>query len=136
MGVNSGNRRVAPAGRRRERPAVMLVGSRPGDAEQLGQCLKRQRYDLLVAASLAQVDTVIRSGRRVALAVIDLAGFGQAVWQHCDRLQAAGIPFLVIAEQRSALVQAESLLHGARGVFTKPVGARQLAEYVRATLGR
>ncbi len=113
----------------------MLVSSSPGDAEQLGQSLKRQSYDMLVATTLAGMDGVIRSGRGVALAVIDLAGFGQAVWKHCEMLRAAKIPFLVIADQRSSSVQVESLIHGARGVFTKPVAGSQLAEYVQATLG-
>ena len=137
MGVYSRNQGVTEALRER-RPgklAVMLVSSSPGDVRQLGQSLRRQRYDMRVATSLAGMDTIVRSGERVALAVIDLAGFGQAVWKHCERLRAEKIPFLVIADQRSSSVQTESLLHGARGVFTKPVGGEQLAEYVRATLG-
>jgi DNA-binding response OmpR family regulator len=116
--------------------AVMLVSSSRGSAEQLSQSLKQRRYDMHIATSLVGLDTVVQSGEKVALVVIDLAGFDQTVWKRCEGLQAAKIPFLVIADQRSPSVQKESLRHGARGVFTKPVGAKELAEYVRATLGR
>ena len=137
MGVYGRNRGVAEALRegRPGRPAVLLVSSSPGDMQQLDQSLRRQKYDMLVATSLAGMDTMVRSSERVALAIVDLAGFGQAVWKHCERLREAKIPFLVVADQRSSSVQTASLLHGARGVFTKPVGGEQLAEYVRATLG-
>lgn len=138
MGMQRRGRTVnrASSQKRAGRSAVVLVTSSPGDAEPLVQALKQQRYDMRIATSLAGMDEVIRSGMKVALAVIDPAGFGQALWQHCEKLQAASIPFLVITDQRSPSVQQESLLCGARGVFTKPVGGRQLAEYVRATLGR
>jgi CheY-like chemotaxis protein len=116
--------------------AVMLVSSSRGGAEQLSLSLKRQRYDMRIATSLAGLDSVVQSPGKVALVVIDLAGFDQAVWKQCERLQAAKIPFLVIADQRSPSIQKESMRHGARGVFTKPVGAKELAEYVRTTLGR
>lgn len=115
---------------------VIVVSSNRGSAEQLSQSLKQQRYDIRIAISLAELDTVVENREKVALVVIDLAGFDQAVWKQCERLQAAKIPFLVITDQRSPSVQKESMRYGARGVFTKPIGAKELAEYVRATLGR
>jgi len=121
---------------RLRKPAVMLVSSSRSSAEQLSQSLKQQRYDVRIATSLAELDTAAQSREKVALVVIDLASFDQTVWKQCERLQAAKIPFLVIADQRSPSVQQESMKYGARGVFTKPVGAKELAEYVRATLGR
>jgi CheY-like chemotaxis protein len=116
--------------------AVLLVCSSRAGAEQLRRSVKQQRYHTRIATSLAALDTVVQSGEKVGLVVIDLAGFDQAVWKQCERLQAAKIPFLVIADQRSPSVQKESMRHGARGVFTKPVAAKELAEYIRTTLGR
>lgn len=138
MGVQRVNRGdfQGPGERRPGRSAVMLVSTSPGDAEQQSQSLKQHRYDVSITTSLAGMETVIQSGKKVALVVIDLAGLGRVVWKHCERLQAASIPFLVITDQRSPSLQTESLLHGARGVFTGPLAGRELAEYVRATLGR
>lgn len=121
---------------RLRKPAVMLVGSNRSNAEQLSQSLKQQKYDMRIATSLSELDTVLQSRERISLVVMDLAGFDQTAWKYCERLQMARIPFLVIADQRSPSVQQESMRYGARGVFTKPVGVKELAEYIRATLGR
>ncbi len=121
---------------RLRKPVVVLVDSSRSNAEQLAQSLKHREYDVRIATSLSQLDQVVQSKERPALVVIDLAGLDQTVWQHCERLQAARIPFLVIAHQRSPSIQQESIRYGARGVFTKPVGVRELAEHIRATLGR
>lgn len=121
---------------RLRKPTVMLVSSNRSNAEQLSQSLKQQKYDMRIATSLSELDTSLQSKERVSLVVIDLAGFDQTVWEYCEGLQVARIPFLVIADQRSPSVQQESMRYGARGVFTKPVGVKELAEYIRATLGR
>lgn len=121
---------------RLRKPLVVLVGSNRNSAEQMGQSLKQQKYDMRIVASLTELDMTVQGVERISLAVIDLAGFDQTVWKHCERLQSARIPFLVIADQRSPSVQQESMRYGARGVFTKPVGVRELADYIRATLGR
>jgi CheY-like chemotaxis protein len=121
---------------RLRRPLVMLVGSNRSNAEQLGQSLKQQKYDMRIATSLAELDAAVQAGEKVSLVVVDLAGFDQTVWKYCEKLQLSRIPFLVIADQRSPSVQQESMRCGARGVFTKPVGVKELAEYIRATLGR
>ncbi len=121
---------------RLRKPVVVLVDSSRSNAEQLAQSLKHREYDVRIATSLSQLDQVVQSKERPALVVIDLAGLDQTVWKSCERLQAARIPFLVIAHQRSPSIQQESIRYGARGVFTKPVGGRELAEHIRATLGR
>jgi len=121
---------------RLRKPVVVLVDSSRSNAEQLAQSLKHREYDVRIATSLSQLDQVVQSKERPALVVIDLAGLDQTVWKSCERLQAARIPFLVIAHQRSPSIQQESIRYGARGVFTKPVGVRELAEHIRATLGR
>ncbi len=121
---------------RLRKPVVVLVDSSRSNAEQLAQSLKHREYDVRIATSLSQLDQVVQSKERPALVVIDLAGLDQTVWKSCERLQAARVPFLVIAHQRSPSIQQESIRYGARGVFTKPVGVRELAEHIRATLGR
>jgi DNA-binding response OmpR family regulator len=121
---------------RLRRPLVVLVDSNRSNAEQLSQSLKHRKYDVRIATSLSQLDQVVQSREKAALVVIDLAGLDQTVWQHCQRLQAARIPFLVIAHQRSPSIQQESIRYGARGVFTRPVGVKELADHIRATLGR
>jgi CheY-like chemotaxis protein len=121
---------------RLKKPLVILVGSNRSNAEQLSQSLKQQKYDMRIATSLSELDAAVQTGERVSLVVMDLAGFDQAVWKYCEKLQMARIPFLVIADQRSPSIQQESMRYGARGVFTKPVGVKDLAEYIRATLGR
>lgn len=118
-----------------KRPAILAVDSNRRDLELLTQALEREGYQARSATSLEELDQVIKGADKISLALIDLSGFDQSIWERCDELRKAKIPFLVISSQRSSLVQQESIRHGASGVLTKPLGVKELVECVRALLG-
>jgi CheY-like chemotaxis protein len=118
-----------------KRPPVLIVSSSRSDAEDLGKSLGREGYETSTAGSLAELDEIIRSRERIRLVLVDIAGLEKAVWELCAELQKARIPLVVIAPQRSPVVQQESLRCGARGVLVKPISARELTEHIRALIG-
>jgi len=59
----------------------------------------------------------------------------QRIWERCDRLRKARIPFIVISPQRSPLIQKDSMKHGASGLLVKPLGIKELMEYIHTLLG-
>jgi DNA-binding response OmpR family regulator len=63
----------------------------------------------------------------------------QIVKEGCGTLIAAlhqaKMPFIIISPQRSPLVQKESLKHGASGLLVKPLGNKELIEYMHTLLG-
>jgi len=116
------------------RPVILAVDSNRSNLELLTQQLEREGYKIHSVTSLEEFDQAIESGEGIALALVDLSGFDRSIWQRCDRLREAKVPFIILSPQRSPMVQRESITHGASGVLTKPVGVKELAEHIRAFL--
>jgi DNA-binding response OmpR family regulator len=119
-----------------EKQMILLVDSNQGSLEQLAQYLEHEGYGTIRAVSLAELDQVLQSDSKFDLALIDLSGFDQSIWDRCEQLGASKRPFMVISPQRSPMVQQDSVKHGARGVLVKPIGVKELLEYVRTLLAK
>lgn len=118
-----------------KKPIILAVDSNRSNLKLLTQNLGRGGYETRSAASLAELDQAIKEADKISLALIDLSGFDRSIWERCDQMREAKIPFLVIAPQRSPTIQQDSMMHGARGVLVKPVGVKELMGYIRALLG-
>jgi CheY-like chemotaxis protein len=118
-----------------KKPLILAVDTDRSSLELLSSCLGREGYDTLSATSLSEFDQIIGEEERITLALVHLSGFDQSIWERCDQLKKAKIPFLVICPQRSPTVQQESLKHGAGGVLIGPIGVKELAEHARCMLG-
>ena len=114
---------------------ILSVDSNRANLELLSQQLVKEGYETLNAASLEELDNSIQDRKDIALALIDLSGFDQRIWERCEALRKAKIPFIVISPQRSPLIQKDSMKHGASGLLVKPIGIKALLEYVRTLLG-
>jgi DNA-binding response OmpR family regulator len=113
---------------------ILIVGSNRAELELLSQQIIKEGCGTLVAAGLEELDSAIEKGG-FTLALIDLTGFDRTIWQRCQALHKAKIPFIIISPQRSPLVQKESLKHGASGLLIKPLGIKELIEYMHTLLG-
>ena len=118
-----------------EKTTILAVDSKQSDLQTLVQQLEQEGYEVVTAASLEELDLAGQGERRIDLAVIDLAGFDQDIWEHCDGLRSAGIPFIVISPHRSPKTRRDSLKHGASGVLLKPLGVKELLEHIHTMVG-
>lgn len=66
---------------------------------------------------------------------MDLAGFDRSIWERCERLRAADVPFLLISPQQSVAVQQAGIEHGARGVLIKPLVVQDLLRLIHSLVG-
>lgn len=114
---------------------ILSVGSNRANLELMSQQLVKQGYETVSAASLEELDGTIQEKKDITLALIDLSGFDQRIWERCETLRKAKIPFIVISPQRSPLVQRDSMKHGASGLLVKPLGIKELMEYIHTLLG-
>jgi len=114
---------------------ILSVGSNRANLELLSQQLAKEGYETLSAASLEELGSSIQEKKDIALALIDLSGFDQRIWERCEALRKAKIPFIVISPQRSPLIQRDSMKHGASGLVVKPLGIKELLEYIHTLLG-
>ncbi len=117
-----------------EKQTILVVDSNTNSLEQLAQQLEREGFIAIHAASLAELDQVLLSESKVDLALIDVSGFDQSIWSRCEQLNKLKVPFMIISPQRSPIIQQDSVKSGARGVLVKPIGVKELLEYVRTLL--
>jgi DNA-binding response OmpR family regulator len=111
------------------------VDSNRSNLELLSQQLQQEGYETRGAASLEELDQVIRGKEKIALSLIDLSGFDQHIWERCEELNKAKIPFILLSPQRSPSIQRESMKHGASGLLIKPLNIKDLLEHIRTLLG-
>jgi len=119
-----------------EKPIILLIDSNRSNLEQLSQYLEREGFTIIGVTSPEEVEQALQDTGKIDLALIDLSGFDRNIWDCCEQLTKLKIPFMVISPQRSPMVQQDSVKHGARGVLVKPIGIKELLEYVRTLLAK
>jgi DNA-binding response OmpR family regulator len=111
------------------------VDNNRSNLEQLARQLEEEGYVTVGASSLEEMDSAIKGQENIKLALLDLAGFDESIWERCDQLHEAKIPFIAVAPQRSPSIQRDSMKHGANGLLVKPLGIKELIEHIHAALG-
>ena len=117
-----------------ERRLILAVDRNPRNLELLAQFLGKEGYAILGAASLSAFDQALARCGEIGLALLDIAGFDHSIWERCERLRGAHIPFLVLSARQSAGIQQESLARGARSVLVKPLVVKELLGIIRSLL--
>lgn len=126
---------TAPTGEGTHPPSyVVVLSSLPRNTELLVEFIQRQGYAAQGAIDLDDLDRLLDDGSTINLALLDISGLNTGLWSRCERLQTLGIPFLIISPRQSAVVERESLAHGAQGTLTKPLVMRELTALVKALL--
>ncbi len=117
------------------RPIILIADSSGSSLEVLSQSLQQAGYDTLTAASLEELDRAIRESERIALALIDVSGFHQDIWQRCRELSMAKTPCIAICARRSPTLQRRSMEHGVSGLLIRPLDFAALLEHIHGVLG-
>ena len=114
---------------------ILAVDRNTRNLELMKAFLEKNGYHVETAATLEAVDRALLGRHTIHLALVDIAGFDRGIWERCERMRDARIPFLVIFPQQQAAIQEESLEHGAHGTLTKPLAQQQLLGLISGLLG-
>jgi DNA-binding response OmpR family regulator len=117
------------------RSLILIADSSRTNLEVLSRHIQQAGYDTITAASLEELDRGIRESGRIALALVDISGFHQDIWQRCQELSKAKTPCIVISPRRSPAIQRSSMEHGVSGLLIKPVDFADLLEHIHGVLG-
>ena len=117
-----------------QKPVILIVDNNRSQGETFAQSLVSEGFETRVAGSMAEAETLLQEIEEVKLALIDISGFDRTFWDQCSQLQDRGVPFVIVAPQRSPYVQQESLKCGARGVLVKPISAKEMIEHIKGVL--
>lgn len=114
--------------------AILAVAYNQRNLELLAQLLGKAGYQVLQASRLESFEQVLTNIPNLQLALIDISGFDQRIWNSCKRLQTAGISFLVISPNSNVVIKQQSLIYGARSVLVKPLIIQELLGLIRSLL--
>jgi DNA-binding response OmpR family regulator len=117
------------------RSLILIADSSRSNLEALSQHLQQAGYDTVTAANLEELDRAIRQRGRIALALVDITGFHQDVWQRCQMLSKAKTPCIVISPRRSPAVQRRGIEHGVSGLLVRPLDFAGLLQHIHGVLG-
>jgi DNA-binding NtrC family response regulator len=119
-----------------EREVILTAVTDHSQLELLAKHLGREGYQVVSAASLAELVQAVQKEGRISLALVDVASFDSSIWDQLEDLHKAKIPFLVMSAQRSPSVLRNSLKHGASGVFARQLPIGDLLEHIHSLLAR
>jgi DNA-binding response OmpR family regulator len=114
--------------------AILLVNRNQRNLELLAEFLGKGGYAISTASSLEEFDQALAGEKDVGVALVDITGFDQDIWERCEQLRSKKRPFLVISPRQSVALQQASLSHGARGVMIKPLGVKELIGIIEGML--
>jgi DNA-binding response OmpR family regulator len=83
---------------------------------------------------LCEFDIALCSAAPVSVAIIDLTGFDESIWDCCKKLRKKSIPLLIISPGNNQKALWAGYEHGASGVLKKPVQMHELANYIRSLI--
>lgn len=118
------------------REAVLLVIRSPGNRKVLSRFLAEHGLTGLDATDPAALDRSLARPDDIRLALVDVSGFGADVWALCERIRAAGIPFIVLSPARTLKASHEALAYGALSVLEKPIDKAALVHLLNGLHAR
>nr|WP_067296050.1 response regulator transcription factor [Marinobacterium profundum] len=108
-------------------PLILAVNHNRRNLDLLVQFLSQDGYRILAVTSLEEFDQALSAEQRIEMAVVDITGFDQSIWRHCDHMRRKQLPYLVLASRwEAAGIQHRGYNHGARYVLAKPTTKKTL----------
>jgi DNA-binding response OmpR family regulator len=104
-----------------EKKCVLLVDKNKRNSELISNLLKSESIDTISSCDYNEFDEALTFNRAFHLALIDVAGFDVNIWERCKILQEKQIPFIILSDKQSFVLQEQGMAHGAKGLIHKPV---------------
>jgi DNA-binding response OmpR family regulator len=118
-----------------EDACILAIDRNRRNLELLAQFLNKEGYHTVGANSLEEFDRALSGEPKIKLVLLDISGFDRHIWDYCQKLREAEIPFLVLSPRQSAAIQQESFARGARTMLVKPLVVKELLSLIRGFLG-
>lgn len=97
----------------------MLLNQSDRNQTLLAQFLAQQGDRTVGTISYTELESAIARPQAPQLALLDITGNDPQIWGYCQQLQDRHTPVVIVAAQQSAILQRESLIHGANRVLIK-----------------
>lgn len=114
---------------------ILAVDRNQRNLDLLTQFLQAEGFQILTANTLEAVEQLLSQSHSIQVALVDISGFDRTIWNYCEQLRLAHIPFLVLSPRQSAQLQQQSLAYGARSVLVKPLVIKELVRLLHSLMG-
>ena len=104
---------------------VLIVEHNRRNIELITGFLRGDGYEVMSAATMDELDGLLKTPEMIGLALIDLAGFDYSIWERSEILRAKEIPFIIISPRKTA-----ALGRGERVVLLKPLVVKEMLSLV------
>jgi DNA-binding response OmpR family regulator len=104
---------------------ILIVEHNRRNSELMTGFLRGDGYEVMSAATMEELDGLLKTPGTIGLALIDLMGFDRGIWERSEILRTEGIPFVIIS-----LVKTPALGRGERAVLLKPLGVKEMLSIV------
>lgn len=113
---------------------ILALARNERNLDLLTGLLREMDHTVQTATSVDDFDRLIDEYSDPAIAVLDIDGFTETVWQQCERLQERNVPVLALTGSPPETHRAAAFRHGAQTVMDKPVRKAELTASIRALL--
>ena len=113
-----------------EAAVVLVLGRRRRNLELLSELLADE-YRVETVRGMAEFDRLMERRDDAALAILDVDGFTESVWQRCEQLYDRDVPMLVLAVSIPPAMREVAMSNGVHTLLEKPVEKADLRASVR-----
>jgi len=116
-------------------PTILVLNRNQRNLDILNQILGEEGYEVVGSRDLESLDREVQTRQQdINLVLMDITGFNRSVWDSCELLRSADIPFLVLSTQHHHAVEKQGLIYGAKGVIVKPLAVKELLHLIKSLI--
>lgn len=109
---------------------IIVVERNKRNLELLSDFLIKLGFETVPVDKLEELNKTLLSNQTYQMALIDVDGFDESIWNYCKRISEKEIQFLIIFPKQSSELKSLSFKHGASSVLSKPLVMKELANLI------
>lgn len=110
---------------------LMLVMKRAGNIRVIEQAIDPGDFDTAGISSPEELELKLADAPGKCIGLVDVAGFGPAVWEMCETLHSRGVRFVVLSAPQQASAAGQAMSSGAASFLEKPVSKSALLQLLK-----
>lgn len=114
---------------------LMVVVRKAVNRRLIREALTEAGFEVVGVEDPSEIPDRLEIEPTPALGLVDVDGYGEAVWEACSAMVEAGVPVIVLTRQRTEAIEQRTLKIGVRNVLEKPVRKANLVAIARTIHG-
>jgi DNA-binding NarL/FixJ family response regulator len=113
---------------------ALVLETGEGNFLVLAKFLEKLDLGAIRVQKLSDFPVVMEMEGHISIAIIDMLGFDDGIWDICKEIKRRDIPMLMISSNHTSEIIRACYAAGARGIFKKPVLMKELADSIHSLI--